>query len=67
MFMQNGEYAAFWYLQLLFYLTQLQFTIGENEFVEFLGVFRDNCRIWANWAFGIICIYTTAFKVSTHC
>ena len=27
MFMQNDEYTAFWYLQLLFYLTQLQFTI----------------------------------------
>ena len=34
MFMQNGEYTAFWYLQLLYYLTQLQFTIGQNELVE---------------------------------
>ena len=36
MFMQNGEYIAFWYFQLLCYLTQLQFTIGQNDFVEFL-------------------------------
>ena len=35
MFMQNGEYTAFWYLQLLCYLMQLQFTINQNEF----GVF----------------------------
>ena len=34
MFMQNGEQTAFWYLQLLCYLTQLQFMIGQNEFVE---------------------------------
>ena len=46
MFMQNGEYTAFWYLQLLCYFTQLQFTIGQNRFVEFFGVFRDNCQIW---------------------
>ena len=36
MFMQNGEYTAFWYLQLLCYLRQLQFTIVQNEFVEVL-------------------------------
>ena len=36
MFMQNGEYTAFWYLQLLCYLMQLQFTISQNKFVEFL-------------------------------
>ena len=35
-FMQNGEYTAFWYLQLLCYLKQLKFTISQNEFVEFL-------------------------------
>ena len=64
MFMQNGEYTAFWYLQLLCYITQLQFTIGKNEFVEFFGVFRDNCRIWVTWAFTIICVCTTKFKVS---
>ena len=33
-FMQNKEYTAFWYLQLLCYLMQLQFTIGQNEIVE---------------------------------
>ena len=38
MFMQNGEYTAFWYLQLIFYLMQLQFTIGQNEFEEFLVI-----------------------------
>ena len=55
---------VFYYLQLLYYLTQLQFTIGQNEFVEFFGVFQDNCQIWATWAFSIICVCTTAFKVS---
>ena len=39
MFMQNGEYTAFWYLQLLSYLMQLQFTIDKNEFVEFFLAF----------------------------
>ena len=64
MFMQNGEYTAFWYLQFLCYFTQLQFTIGQNEFVEYFVFFWDNCRIWAIWAFSIICICTTIFKVS---
>ena len=64
MFMQNGEYTTFWCLQLLFYLTQLQFTIGQNEFVEFFGVFQDNCRIRVTWAFSIICVCTSALKVS---
>ena len=64
MFMQNGEYTAFWYLQLLCYLTQLQCMIGQNEFVEFFGVFKDNCRIWVTWAFSIICICMTMFKFS---
>ena len=41
--MQNGEYTAFWYLQLLCYLMQLQFMISQNEFVEFFSVFQDNC------------------------
>ena len=59
MFMQNGEY-----LQLLCYLIQLQFMISQNEFVEFFGVFQDNCQIWVTWAFSIICVCTTAFKVS---
>ena len=66
-----GEYTALWYLQRLCYLTQLQFTIGQNKFVEFFGVFRDNCRIWATWMFSIICVCATAFKVSipslNHC
>ena len=38
-FMQNDEYTAFWYLQLLFYLTQLQFMIGQNKFVGFFWCF----------------------------
>ena len=71
MFMQIGEYTAFWYLQLPYYFLQLQFTIGQNEFVEFLGVFRDNCQIWVTWEFSIICVCTTAFKISipplNHC
>ena len=45
MFMQNGECTGFWYLQFLCYLIQLQFAIGKNEFVEFFGVFQDNCQI----------------------
>ena len=35
MFMQTGKYIAFWYLWVLCYLTQDQFTIGQNEFVAF--------------------------------
>ena len=27
-------------------------------------IFWDNCRIWATWAHSIICVCTTAFKVS---
>ena len=64
MFMQNGEYTAFWYLYLLCYLTQLQFTISQNEFMEVFGVFQDNCQIWVTWIFSIICVCMTAFKVS---
>ena len=64
MFMQNGEYTAFWYLQLLCYLIQLQCTIGQNKFVQFFGVFQGNCWIWATRAFSIICVCTTTFKVS---
>ena len=64
MFMQNGEYTAFWYRQLFCYLTQLQFMISQNEFVEFFGVFWDNCQIWVTWSFSIICVCTTTFKVS---
>ena len=64
MFMQNGEYTIFWYFQLLYYLMQLQFTIGQNMFVKFFGVFRDNCQIWATWTFSIICVCTSTFKVS---
>ena len=65
MFMQNGEYTTFWCLPLFCYPMQLQFTISQNELVEFFGVFRDNCWIWVTCAFSIICaLYTTAFKVS---
>ena len=62
--LQNCEYTVFWYLQLLCYLVQLQFTIGQNEFVEFFGVFQENYRIWVTWELSIICVCTTAFKVS---
>ena len=38
---------------------------------EVFGVFQDNCRIWATWAFSIICVCMTTFKVSivplNHC
>ena len=46
------------------YLMQLQFMISQNKFVEFFGVFWDNCWIWVTWAFSIICVCTTTFKVS---
>ena len=36
MFMQKGEYTAFWYLQLLCYLMQLQFMIGQKSLWCFL-------------------------------
>ena len=64
MFMQNGEYTAFWYLQLLCYLMQLQFMIGQNKFIEFFGVFWNNCRIWTTWTFSSLFVCMTAFKVS---
>ena len=64
MFLQNGEYTTFWYLQLLCYLMHLQFTISQNEFVEFFAVFWDNWQIWVTWTFSIICVCTTVFKVS---
>ena len=41
----NTELTAFWYLLLPSYLTQFQFTISQNEFVECFGVFQDNCQI----------------------
>ena len=63
-FMQNGEYTAYGYLQLLYNLTQLQFMIGQNNLVEFFDVFQDNYRIWVTWAFSVICVYMTAFKVT---
>ena len=43
-FMQNGEYTAFWYLQLLWFLTQLQFMIGQNKLVEFLVFSRTTAE-----------------------
>ena len=71
MFMQNSEHTAFWYLQLLCYLTQLQFMIGQNKFGEFFAVFRDNYWIWVIWVFSILCVCMTTFKVSipthNHC
>ena len=71
MFRQNGKYTAFCYLQLFCYLTQLQFKIGQNELVEFFGVFQDNCWTWVTWTFSIICVCTTTFKASipplNHC
>ena len=70
MFMQNGECTAFWYIQLLCYLMQLQFTIGQNEFVEFLVFSRTTAEL-ATWAFSIICVCSTVFKINipplNHC
>ena len=64
LFMQNSEFTAFWYFQLLCYLTQPQFTIGQKKFAEFWGDFRNNYRIWVTRAFSIICISTNTFQVS---
>ena len=44
MFMQNGEYTAFWYLKLLYFFIQLQFMIGQNEFVKFLVFSRTTAE-----------------------
>ena len=42
--------------------------LAKKKFVEFFG---DNCWIWVTWAFSIICVCTTTFKVSipplNHC
>ena len=75
MFMKNGEYPAFSYLQLLYYISRsfnLQSTTTSLQtFCIFclcvcvcVCVFRVNWRIWPTWAFRIICVCTTAFKVS---
>ena len=37
---------------------------AKTNLWRYFGVFRDNSRIWANWAFSIICVSTTVFKVS---
>ena len=61
MFMQNGEYTAFWYLQLLCYLTQLQFMISQNKFVEFFFFFF--------FFFFFVCVFswtTTKFGQPEH-
>ena len=70
-FIPNGESTAFWYLQILCFLTQLQLTIDPNEFMEFYVVFRDSFGIWVSSAFSIIRVRTTAFKINSprlnHC
>ena len=49
--MQNSEYTAFWYFQLICYLMQLQYMIDQNKFVEFFSVFQNNnCWIWVTRA-----------------
>ena len=45
-------------------ITQLWFKVSQNEFGKFFCVFPDNCRIRVTWMFSIICVCTTAFKVS---
>ena len=65
-FSLTNVHAKWWiycFLQLLCYLTQLQFMIGQKEFVEIFGVFQYNCRIWATWVFSIIFVSMTAFQV----
>ena len=59
---QNGKYTAFWYLQILCYLTHLQFTI---EFVEFFfGGGGTTAEFERPWTFSIICVCATTFTVS---
>ena len=57
MFMQNSKYTAFWYLQLLCYLTQLQFMINQNwvcgDFWCFLGQQPNLC----NQSVQHLCLY----------
>ena len=61
MFMQNGEYTTFWYLQLFCYLMQLQFTISQMSLWRFLVFSRTIAK------FGhpeCSASFVTAFKVS---
>ena len=37
---------------------------AKKSLWSFFYVFRDNCWIWVTWAFSIICVCPTAFKVS---
>ena len=68
-FSLTNVFAKWWIHCLLIFSSSLlshatQFMIGQNEFVEFFGVFRDNCQIWATWAFSISCVCMTKLKVS---
>ena len=51
MFIQNGDYTIFWYLQLFCYFPQLKFIIGQKGFVEFFCVFQGQLP-----NFGKLCI-----------
>lgn len=61
MFIQNGELATFWYLQLFCYLTQLHLTILWTYLMSTTTTYR----IWATRAFSIICICAPGCKVKT--
>ena len=75
-FSLTNVHAKWWIHCLLISSTPLllhttSITIGQNKLVEFSGGFWDNSRIWTTWAFSIICVCMTVFKVSipplNHC
>ena len=64
MFMQNDEYTAFWYLQILAISCNFNLWLAKANLWSLFSVFRDNCRIRVTWAFSTICVCTVEFKVS---
>ena len=64
MFMKYSEYTAIWDLQFLCYLTQLQFAIDQNDFMDFL---MFSGTTWAIWVFSVISVYANASKASIRC
>ena len=65
-FSLTNVHAKWWILYLLISSTPLlsHVTSIYDQSKRVCGVFRNNCRIWLTWAFSIICVCTTAFKVS---
>ena len=60
-FSLRNDHAKWWIHFLLISSTLLSHTTST---IEFFGFYRDNCWIWATWVLSIICVCTTAFKVS---